>query len=771
MQQYDLFVCYAAADEAWAEGYLLQALTSAGLRCFTVADFTLGAPRLTEYERGVRSSGHTLLVLSRAFFADDYAELTGLLAQTHGVDSQSWPVIWLKLEALELPPLLGALVGVDAADPATREHAIADLCARLDHKLAQPDAAPPCPYPGMAPFTEADSDRFFGREDDIQELVADLHVYPFLAVIGPSGSGKSSLVLAGLAPALRTSSLFGSGGWIVRSFRPTAEPMDTLANALQDSPADSAGAKTAGQPPPRLLLVVDQFEELFTLAPSKVSSFLCRLEPIYQAPSCFVVITARADFYAELMATALWPTIQAHRFEIAPLSEDGLREAIVRPAAAVGVHIDDALVERLVRDAGGEPGILPLVQETLLLMWDRLERHYLPLSAYDAVTRGGEPGRTGLQAAIARRAESAYGSLSPDGQLVARRIFVSLVQFGEGRADTRRQETVADLHALSDNSALVDDTLRRLADSRLIVLGGDQSERTGQAETTVDIAHEALISGWPRFQRWLLEDRDATLRQRRTALQVTQWKQSGNDPSFLYSGALLQEALRYQLQHPHELNADESAFLAACRRQQAARDRARYLGQAAGVAVGTGVGYGVAFGLAFPATNAGLAASQAGFLLMTTVLIMLALGQAVGFSIGLGLWWFHGNPNRQAIAAGVAGAVVGALTYGIFVTILSTGSLTLANATQVVHYALVGALLGGSLGVGAALAPRRWPVLGTSAGGLVGVLAGVASGGLTWPLIAAVVSGVALGLFAGLGLQLAAAEPPGQRSQPATQQA
>src|SRR5262249_45382574 len=133
--------------------------------------------------------------------------------------------------------------------------------------------------------------------------------------------------------------------------------------------------------------------------------------------------------------------------------------------------------------------------------------------------------RTGLQAAIARRAESAYGSLSPDGQQVARRIFVSLVQFGEGRADTRRQETVSDLHALSDNPALVDQTLRSLADSRLIVVGGDQSERTGQAETTVDIAHGALISGWPRFQRWLLEDRDATLRQRRMALQVAQWRQ------------------------------------------------------------------------------------------------------------------------------------------------------------------------------------------------------------------------------------------------------
>src|SRR5262249_54844136 len=153
------------------------------------------------------------------------------------------------------------------------------------------------------------------------------------------------------------------------------------------------------------------FEELFTLAQSQVTPFACRLEPVYRAPNCFVVVTARADFYAELMATPLWPTIQAHRFEIAPLSEDGLRQAIVRPAAALGAHLDAVLVEGLIGAGGGGRGPLPRVQKPLLRRGDRPERHSLPLSAYDAVTRGGEPGRTGLQAAIARRAESAYGSL------------------------------------------------------------------------------------------------------------------------------------------------------------------------------------------------------------------------------------------------------------------------------------------------------------------------------------------------------------------------
>ncbi len=154
-------------------------------------------------------------------------------------------------------------------------------------------------------------------------------------------------------------------------------------------------------------------------------------------PGCYVLLTVRADFYPDLMASLLWPEIQAHRAEVLPLGEAGLRQAIVRPAEDAGVFVETALVERLVADAAGEPGILPFVQETLVLLWEKVERCYLPLAAYEALT--------GLQVAMADRAETALGSLGEEEQGIARRIFLRLIQFGEGRADTRRQQPVSAL--------------------------------------------------------------------------------------------------------------------------------------------------------------------------------------------------------------------------------------------------------------------------------------------------------------------------------------
>jgi hypothetical protein len=664
--------------------------------------------------------------------------------------------------------LLGSLVGIDASQPAQRERGVAELCRQWGHPERTPIRPPDCPYPGMAPFDEAQSDRFYGRDADVRELLARLHVDPFVAVIGPSGSGKSSLVFAGLLPALRASNTFlpGPGGWAVRTLRPGADPVAALAAALGAEgdrpladPQRVVAALLATEPDTRrLVLVVDQFEEVFTVtrAPDQAAAFVQALLALYAVRGVYLVLTVRADFYAELMATALWPTIQAHRYEVAPLGDDGLRDAIVRPAAAEGVYLDNALVERLVADAGGEPGALPLVQETLLLMWDHLERHYLPLSAYEDVTRGGGDGRTGLQAAIARRAEAAYGGLEPAQQAVARRVFVSLVQFGEGRADTRRQETIGNLRSGTDDGRLLDETLRHLADRRLLVLSGEDRGPDGRAEIKVDIAHEALITGWPRFQEWILADRDAALRRRRMALQVSEWVKHGRDESFLYGGSLLLEARGYARDHPGDLTPDEEAFLAASSARQAARDRARYIGQAAGMAVGAGLGYGVAFGLAYPFTNPGLPPDTASFVFALTVLAMLALGQAVGFSIGLGLWLFRARPTGRTLASGVAGGVVGAVTYNLFVALLSEPG----DLSTMASRAFVGAAIGGGLGLGVALAPRRWRLLGPIVGGVVAFLVAFLSGGLGpfWSPGLAVASGLALGLLTGLGLQLASAE-------------
>jgi len=557
---YDLFISYAEAECAWVEGYLLDALAQAGVRCHTEAAFALGVPRLLEFERAVQQSQRTLLVLSPAYLADGFTQFTDLLAQSYGLESATWPVIPLILRPVELPPRLALLTALDATDPADWSQAIARLCAELQRAAPLPPTTwgasyrAACPYPGMVPFGEEDSERFFGREREAQELLERLRLHPFLAVIGPSGSGKSSLVFAGLLPALRRSGLFGPGGWLVRTVRPGEAPLAALAAALGGDPANLAEtvpALLAMEPDARrLLLVVDQFEELFTLARANAEPFQRTLLRLAESPkstdqetdkriaNCRVVLTVRADFYPDLMGAPLWPEIQAQRAEVLPLDEDGLRQAIVRPAENAGVFVETALVERLVADAAGEPGVLPLVQEALVLLWERLERRFLPLSAYEAL---GGAGRTGLQAAMARRADAVLAGLAPQQQAIARRIFLRLVQFGEGRADTRRQQPVADLRAAGDAPGTFERTLEHLAHNRLLTLSGEE-RAAGQQ---VDMAHEALITGWPTLQTWLLQRREAEQTRRRLEAKAAEWERLGQGSGGLLDQVELLEAERW----------------------------------------------------------------------------------------------------------------------------------------------------------------------------------------------------------------------------------
>jgi WD40 repeat protein len=533
--QYDLFVSYADADGAWVEGYLLDALTQAGVRIHSEEAFALGAPRLVEFERAVQGSQRTLLVLSPAYLAEGSGQFTNLLAQSYGMETATWPVIPLLLRPTQLPPRLATLLALDATDPDRWGEVVDRLCAELQRPVPGPVPRPPCPYPGMVPFSEDDSGRFFGRDQEVQAAIELLRLHPFLTVIGPSGSGKSSLVAAGIVPALRKSSLFGpdeplrdGSQWLVRSLRPGGSPLAALAATLGRSLVASAeqavSALLATQPSARhLLLIVDQFEEVFTVSTEHTEAFQQALARLAQVPNCYVVLTARADFYPDLMACPLWSEIQSHRLEVLPMSEAGLRQAIVRPAEDVGVYAETALVERLVADAAGEPGILPLIQETLVLLWERVERRFLPLRAYDALvlSRGayGGPGRTGLEVAIAHRADAVLAQLAPEQQTIARGIFLRLVQFGEGRADTRRQQSVSALRSYAQDAGQFQVTLAHLTDNRLLTLSGEE----GLADPRVDIAHESLITGWPQLVQWISGWREAEQTRRRLEAKADEW--------------------------------------------------------------------------------------------------------------------------------------------------------------------------------------------------------------------------------------------------------
>jgi hypothetical protein len=278
----------------------------------------------------------------------------------------------------------------------------------------------------------------------------------------------------------------------------------------------------------RLLLVIDQFEETFTLAARAAQKeFIATLKSLRAAGNCAVLVTMRADFYPELMSSDVWPVDAAERLEIAPLRGAALRRAIEQPARDREVYLEAGLVDRLVADAADEPGVLPLLQETMVLLWSGMHRHLITVDDYRQL---GEEGRSGLAVAIANRADAALAGLhSEEQRAVARRIFLRLVQFGEGRPDTRRQQPVDRLHAAGDDPRVFDSVLRQFVDQRLLTLSGEQRG----PQRRVDIAHEALIKGWPTLARWIAERRRAELTRRRIEEQTAEWLRLGRGGGWL----------------------------------------------------------------------------------------------------------------------------------------------------------------------------------------------------------------------------------------------
>ena len=291
-------------------------------------------------------------------------------------------------------------------------------------------------------------------------------------------------------------------------------------------------------PGTRLLLVVDQYEELYTMAAAEQrKQFEAALAGMGAQPGVCTILCARADFYANLMGSALWPAISRHRMEITPLRGEELRQAIVRPARDVGVAIEPPLVERLLADAGSEPGVLPFVQETLVMLWAHTATFSIGLDAYTKLVRG-QSGRSGLQVALAKHADDVYDDMlaGPEEQALTRRVLLRLVQFGEGRADTRRQQTIDELRKGSGDGAAFDKVLAALTANRILTLSDEARE--------VDLSHEALIQGWPQLAAWIDKRRAAELARRRLEeqAQARQRLRQGNDAGGLLDPVELAEA-------------------------------------------------------------------------------------------------------------------------------------------------------------------------------------------------------------------------------------
>jgi WD40 repeat protein/DNA-binding SARP family transcriptional activator len=479
---------------------------------------------------------------------------------------------------------------------------VVDLQAAAERLRAYAGEQPPdtaalavCPFRGLAPFDAAHAEYFFGRERLVAELVARLVGSTLLAVVGPSGCGKSSAVRAGLLPALANGVVPDSEGWrqvVMRpGERPLAELSRTLARALPGRGDDRAPAITAGldrlAPDERLVLVVDQFEEVFFACRDAVEreAFLDALVEGAGAEDerLIVVIAIRADFYAVCAQHgALSTLIGSNQVLVGPMRRDELRRAIELPARKCGLRVEPRLLSALVGDVAGEPGGLPLLSAALLELWQRRSGRTL---RYEDYQRSG-----GVQGAVARLAEDAYQRLSEAERRRARPMLLRLAgDDEEAGALVRRRVALDELELDRDEAAA--GALAVLTESRLLTVDED----------TVEVAHEALLREWPRLRGWLEADAEGRRLHHHLITSSREWRDSDRDPAELYRGARLAAALDWADEHESELNELEREFLEEGRaasereaqRQRRANQRLRTLLAGVGILLAAAVVAGV----------------------------------------------------------------------------------------------------------------------------------------------------------------------------------
>jgi DNA-binding SARP family transcriptional activator/WD40 repeat protein len=437
---------------------------------------------------------------------------------------------------------------------------------------AVPDADNTNPYKGLRAFDEADAAVFHGRDRLISSLVARLGEPDpsnrLLALVGPSGSGKSSALRAGLVPALRRGAIPGSDRWYFATMVPGASPYDEICTALLSVAVEShvglgelarsgrLGVMRAVQEVlgrnGELILVIDQFEELFTQLADETerANFLAALaEAITGIGSQLrVLVTLRADFYDRpLRYPSVARLMSGSTVVVAPLAPDELESAITLPASANGVVFEPGLVAELVADVGSQPGALPLLQYALTELFDSRVGNAMTLDSYR--TMGG------LTGAIAARAEQMYASASAATQLAIRRVMRRLVSLGEGSEDTRRRVHRSELAP----DLATDDIITEFGRARLLSFDRDPNDR-GQ---TVEVAHEALIRQWPRLREWVSDDR-AGLRVHRQLTDASKaWLVTSRDDGELFRGVRLVAAEEWVSANRAELNINEAAFFDA----------------------------------------------------------------------------------------------------------------------------------------------------------------------------------------------------------------
>ncbi len=594
---YDVFVSYARRDAA-AAAELNTWLRGQGLSTFfDRSELRPGLPWVPALEEAINRSRAVAILFGKHGIGNtqQYERQFALFRQSR---EAAFAVIPVLMPGSESPPtgFLQLLTWVDlskAASVLQQPESLASLRAALRGEAiaASIIRAQVCPYRGLEPFREEDAPFFCGRDDAIRDLVAKVQAHAFIVVVGASGSGKSSLVFAGLLPALRKESQTKT--WDVVSFRPGKSPLGALAAAFGIAPENAGPAEIdaylereaefyrdgdadtltrivdrrldgAPEKPDRLLIYVDQWEELYAMAPaaeekeclrqhaSDVDKFIGLLVKATSGARsrATVVLTVRADFYNPLLQNSLISTLLPQQQVNIPLMGSGdLRSAIETPAKNAGLLFSPPeLVDQILNDVGSEEGRLPLLQFALKETWERREDNKLTAQAYTAVG--------GLAGAIEKSAERVYNGLMPTQQDAARRLFLRLVTPGEGQEDTRARSLIPDDPQQRDVISLFSDPKTRLLVTGFAPLQGS-GQADGDVRATVEVAHEALIQRWPTLQAWVNGNREK-LRARAAILRaMAEWTENGRIEKFLLDPGVQLERGRGLVEDPGDVPVDD----------------------------------------------------------------------------------------------------------------------------------------------------------------------------------------------------------------------
>ncbi|BDM83551.1 nSTAND1 domain-containing NTPase [Acaryochloris marina] len=428
-----------------------------------------------------------------------------------------------------------------------------------------------CPYKGLEFFDCNDEDPkyFFGREQLVCQLLDQVLTSNFLALVGASGNGKSSVLRAGLLHQLKLGRrISGSDQWQIRITRPDRQPMQNLALAfVEDGLSDLDRAEALGKASglltegaaglqrlvqassaPRTILVIDQFEEVFTRSENQEEReqfFSCLMGALSDVDNRLCLIIAmRADFIVKCMEqeySGLARQIDQHQVSVLPMQADELKEAICTPAEQVNLQVEPALVTEILKDIEGAPGSLPLLQYTLKELWNQRQDNQLTLASYQSLE--------GIEGTLDQRATAIYNSFDEAEQQTVQHIFQQLTQLGEGTEDTRRRVFQADLVTEPKHSTQrVKQVIEQLSspENRLIVTSevvskSDQSSRM----SIVDVAHEALIRHWKLLRQWIEQNRDLLRKRRKIEASAIAWRNQGQKSGYLLQGLPLTEAIQF----------------------------------------------------------------------------------------------------------------------------------------------------------------------------------------------------------------------------------